>query len=776
VEATITKCKHCGDETSNPISFEGDAFCCDGCVSVYQIINGAGLNDFYKISENPGVKQKSHKHLDFLKNDEVVEGILHYRGKEYAIVSFVLPAVHCASCVWLLEKLPQLHSGILNSDIHFFKKRVQIRFSPEKVSVYEIARLLQSIGYEPVVNQKKQGRTNKSLLVRIGVAGFVFGNIMMLSFPDYVSDFDDTTLKKFFSYISIVLVLPVITFCSTVFYKNVWQSYKTRMLSIDIPIVLGIVALFGRSIYDIFWLSETGYLDSLAGLVFFLLLGKWFQGKVYDELSFEKSANEYLPLGILVKKGSEFIITPLSKVRKNDICKIRANEVVPFDSKLLSEKSLLDTAFITGESIPESLQNGDKIFCGSKVINGFIEIEVLNTERGQLFDVWQKKNPKIALDNTLVKYFTITVLLAGCFTFLYHYIVNSAETAFIATTSVWIVACPCALALVNPTLWGLYIRQLSKLGYFIKSAEIIERIRNVKNLVFDKTGTITGKEYSCIWKGEKLKEEHQSVLLSMCESALHPISDIIRNKLVGTTSVSIEGFEEIPGLGMKANYRGISYLIGNTKFVGIKDEEESNIITSWLKIGDKNFGCFQIELPNRDGLDSLFEHLRTKYELHLISGDSNLNVDLFSKWFNKNNIRKGSSPVEKQNYIMGLQKEGQVLMIGDGLNDSLALQTADVGISVVEEKGAFFPECDGICFGQELNTLGKVLELVRSIGTIKKLSFAFSITYNLIGFYLAFNLMLSPLIASVLMPLSSITVVGLIWGSFSFLANRKTTS
>ena len=763
------QCFHCGDEIVTKIVYKDKNFCCDGCKGVYQIINNAGLDEFYQVNnttEAVGTKVGT-SYLDSLLDEKIANSLLSYKNNKYAIVSFVLPDVHCASCVWLLERLNKLNPNIIHSEIQFLKKRVTIRYDYHKVSLFDVAQLLQKIGYPPQFYKGETKKKDKSLLIKIGVAGFCFGNVMLLSFPDYVSEFTDLQLKDFFAYLSILLSLPVLFYCANIFYKNVYLGFKSKRLSIDFPIVLGIIALFSRSLYDIFVLNHPGYLDSFTGLIFFLLLGKWFQSKVFDELSFERNAQDYLPLAILKKNDKDYTITPLDAIKIGDTIKVRKNEIIPFDGSILSNSALIDYSFITGEVLPEEKLKNENLFCGGKVVGNDIEIVVSNTQRSNLFSLWQNNSSDKEISDKLIVAFTIIVVSLGLIAFAYHYNISGFQNAFLATTSIWIVACPCALALVQPTIRGTIIRRVAKHGIFLKSAKVVEKMKNTKNIVFDKTGTLTAKEYQCNFIPQhNLNINIEQVfpyIYAIAKQSNHPLAAILLQNLAKyNQQIKLDFFEEQDAQGMTAQCTLGTLKIGKLSYLNLpsKSNQEGKI-EIWAQLNNELLGCFYIALEDRHQLENILTQLGKNNQTYLLSGDPNLNKTKYQQWIKPDNIFSNQNPSDKKNRVDELKNIATTVMIGDGINDSLALQSADIGLAVVEQNGAFFPKCDGIILGTSLQNIPEMIEGIKKTNMIRNICFGFSFMYNSLGVFLAFNLQLTPLTASILMPLSTVTVIGL---------------
>lgn len=774
----LNNCYHCGEPIVQKVVVKDKEFCCAGCANVFEIIQNAGLNNFYDLSQFPGVSQSSPRYFDYLDSSEVQDKIIQYRDKNRTVVHFILPDVHCVSCVWLLERLHQLHSGIIQSTLNFINKKIIIHFSHDEISLREVAELLQKIGYKPEWSGKeKTKKSYKDLIIKIGVAGFCFGNIMLLSFPEYLSEFDSLEWKKFFSYLSLILSLPIIFYCALPYYTAVYQGFKAKKTSIDLPIVLGIIALLGRSIYDIFYLEQAGYLDTLAGLLFFLLIGKWFQAKVFGELSFERDAKQYLPMAVLKFHENEWVMKSLEQIKTGDVIKIRNEEIVPFDSFLKSDHITINTSFITGEEIPISAIKNDLIYCGSKVTGGSAEFIVKNAEHSSLEELWKnnhgnKNNQEAKVSDKLSTYFTLALLFIATSTFIYWSFL-SLDQAFLGATAVLIIACPCALALVTPVVYGLALRKLSSKKIFIKNSAIIQKLQKIDTIVFDKTGTLTSNQFQVNWLGEELSNQHKSTIKTIALKSIHPLSKVLQSLYENTSTTELESYQETTGIGITATVNGQKYFLGTADFVSAVNEGDSSGKTRiYLKVNDQILGHFSIALQVRKSLDLMFQNLNKDYKLYLLSGDQNLNPKDFSSWIPEPNIIKGVDPKQKSDFMERLKNFKGVLMVGDGINDTLAFQKSTVGIAVVEENGSFFPACDGIIKGENLGDLQQLLLFSKACKKTTILCFGFSIIYNLIGLSFAISLHLTPLFAAIFMPISTASIVAISFFSISYYYNK----
>ncbi|MFY8009099.1 MAG: heavy metal translocating P-type ATPase, partial [Flavobacterium sp.] len=386
--------------------------------------------------------------------------------------SLYIPHIHCSSCIWILENLQRLQPGIIASQVNFPNKKVRITYHPEKTNLKEIVELLCAIGYEPYISLENytEGKkiVDRTLIYKLGVAFFCFGNIMLLSFPEYfeVGEFWIEQYKGFFRWLIFALSLPAFIYSASGYYVAAWKSMKQGLLNIEIPIALGIVVMFIRSTVDIVFDFGQGFFDSMCGLIFFMLLGKLFQQKTYDFLSFERDYKSYFPIAItkVLPDGSEEAVQ-VYDIKKGDRLLIRNQELIPVDGILISEKASIDYSFVTGEAVPIEKKSGDKIFAGGKQLGKVIEMEVLfsvsQSYLTQLWsnDVFQKRvaQKHKSITDKISHYFTPALLLLSVVSFAYWVFID-VSTAFNVFTAILIVACPCALALTAPFTLGNVLR------------------------------------------------------------------------------------------------------------------------------------------------------------------------------------------------------------------------------------------------------------------------------------------------------------------------------
>ena len=787
-------CFHCGldIEKADEIHFDTKVFCCNGCKTVYEIFSANDLSCYYDFEQSPGATPLDIAgKYDFLDNPTIVAKLLDFQEENTEIITLSIPHIHCSSCIWILENLQRLQTGINTSQVNFPEKKVRINYNPTLVTVKEIVYLLSSIGYEPYISLENyetgKEKIDRSLTYKLGVAFFCFGNIMLLSFPEYfeVEEYWLDQYRGFFRWLIFALSLPSFFYSASGYYVSAYKSIRSKMLNIDIPIALGIVVMFVRSTFDIIMDYGSGFFDSLCGLIFFMLLGKMFQIKTYSFLSFERDFKSYFPIAItrINSDASEESI-PVFDIQKGDRLLIRNQELIPVDGILISEKSEIDYSFVTGEAIPIVKQSGDKIFAGGKQIGKVIEMEVLHSVSQsyltQLWsnDVFQKKvdQKHKTITDAISRYFT-PILLLIAFAGFGYWIFFDANTAFNVFTAVLIVACPCALALTAPFTMGNVLRIMGKQKFYLKNALVIEQLAKVDTIVFDKTGTITTNKKSNIsYQGIELSIEEQALIKSVLRASNHPLSRMLYDFLPETKREKVILFEEIPGKGIQAKIFDRQIQIGSASFVGKIQEEGLQQTAVHIKIDEVYCGHYIFNNEYRTGLEDLFQLLNKKYEIKILSGDNEGERPTLEKLLpNGVELVFNQKPDEKLAFIKQLQEQGKnVMMVGDGLNDAGALAQSNVGISISENVNVFSPACDAILDASEFFKLNYFLNLSKDAIKTIKMSFGLSLLYNVVGLSFAITGNLLPLVAAIIMPLSTITIVSFVTIMSNYYARKKT--
>lgn len=780
-------CFHCGLDCPDRTYALGEKiFCCNGCLTVYQLLDENGLTRFYDLEQMPGVQPRRDTAADafnYLDQDEIRKQLLDFSDGHIARVTFRVPAIHCIACVWLLENLFKLRPGIGRSQVNFPRREVNIVFEEDQLPLSQLTAFLSQLGYEPELSldqleTTRADPTRRSLYLKTGVAGFAFANIMFMSLPVYfgLDSMSGPAFRTFFGYLSLVLALPVLFYSASDYLRAAARYFTSRVLTIDFPIALGITALFAQSAWDILSGAGEGYLDSFAGLVFFLLCGRLFQQKTYDAISFERDYRSYFPLSVTRKQGEQETTIPLSQLEVGDRLVLRNGELIPADAQLVNGEAMIDYSFVTGESDPVEKSAGDYLYAGGRQAGGLIEVETLKkVSQSYLTSLWNNEafskeddEGLSSLTDRVSRYFTGTVLAVATITVLY-WLFRDHTVAVRAFSSVLIVACPCALALSAPFTLGTVLRIVGRSGIFAKNGAVIERLSGIRHIVFDKTGTLTRATHREVgYAGVPLGEAERRRVYSLARHSTHPHSVRISEYLAETEfPVRVSPFYETPGKGVEGRCEDSDLLLGSKAWLaeqGIEVPEDVNpqgLTAVYLAVDGGFKGCFTLSHQYRQAARSVIASLSGRYRLSLLSGDNAREREAMEGIFGEEaELLFGQNPIDKLGYVKARQSEGaRVMMIGDGLNDAGALKQSDVGIAVAENVTAFAPAADAILDAGSFGHLGGLLGYARAARAIVWSSFIISFVYNVLGIGFAAGGHLSPLVSAILMPTSSISIV-----------------
>ncbi len=777
-----TACYHCGEDCGKqPIIAHDKTFCCEGCKMVFEILNNNGLCDYYALSQNPGSNQKVQVRegkFAFLDDEKIIRSLVSYQDEVQMHVTFYLPQIHCSSCLYLLENLHKLNENIISSKVNFTKKEVDIIFNHRKVSLRKVAEILTSIGYEPYISfndmNKAKPKLDRSKIYKLGIAGFCFANIMLLSFPEYLGiNAKEENLIGLFRILNVILSLPVVFYSASEFYISAWKSLRHKFLNIDAPIVLAVIVTFARSMYEVTSGTGSGYFDSMTGIVFFMLVGRVLQDRTYQQLSFERDYTSYFPIAVMRLNNDKEETVALPDIKLNDTLLIHNEELLPADGILTRGKALVDYSFVTGESIPVVKEMGEIVYAGGKQIGSNIEILVIKeVAQSYLTKLWnreelklEKNSSKASFVHLLSRYFTWVVLSIAAIAAIYWY-VNDPQKIWNSVTAVMIIACPCALLLSNTFTNGNILRLLSRNKLYLRNAQTIETIANINHIVFDKTGTLTTGSYQDVqYEGLFLTENAKRKIAALAAQSAHPVSKAIAAYLGSTEETVVKAFKETPGKGIEGFVGNDLVTIGSKDFLlnaADKDEETS----VYVAIEDKVLGKFRFKNHYRNNIPALIQQLKKKYPITILSGDNAGEKHYLQQLLGKGaNILFHQQPEDKLNRVQQLQKEGKkVIMIGDGLNDAGALKQADAGIAVTDNTNNFTPASDGILEASNLPLLYRFIRLCKINKQVVLASFIISIIYNIIGIYFAVQGNLSPMIAAILMPSSSLSILLITFG------------
>lgn len=795
----IVECYHCGDQCRKEvIRFDDRSFCCDGCKTVYELLKSNDLCNYYNAEQFVGISPKLKNYqgkFAFLDDAGVTNKLLQFNDGTNAIVVFDLPQMHCSSCVWLLEHLYKLNAGVTGSRTNFLEKTITIQYKTAETSLRKIVELLATLGYEPLLNlenleRKRSVNPLRKRVYRIAVSGFCFANIMMLSFPEYfhIASQGDEALQAVFSYLNLFLALPVLLYGGSEFFVSAYKGMRAKVLNIDVGLSLSIAITFGRSLYEILSGTGAGYLDSMSGIIFFMLVGRYFQEKTHHALQFDRNYKSFFPISVstLNENGEEYSV-PLTAVKVGQILNIRSQELIPADCRCLSDRAEIDYSFVTGESKPVKVLKGELIYAGGKQTGGMIRCEVLReVSQSYLTDLWNNSVFQKQTDDSdsfvqkLAAYFTIFLLILSFGALMYWYPTDS-QRGLNALTTVLIVACPCALLLSATFTNGAMIRIFGKLKVYLKNASVLESLAATTDIVMDKTGTITDKVESISYHGSGLSEEQLSMIASLASQSNHPLSRALSLNFSQNIKYEVFDFREITGNGITGIIAGHEVRLGSSSFTGKQEVQPSNANSVHVQIDGQYIGYFSFVKKYRPHLKEVASTLRKKYSLTILSGDNDRERSVLQEMLGTDvKMNFSQTPEDKLKFIESMNQQGaKVLMVGDGLNDAGALKVSHTGIAVSDDVNNFSPACDVIMEGSSFSKLPEIIKLAVRTQNIIKASFVLSLCYNVVGLSFAVQGTLAPVVAAILMPLSSISIIlftnGLSWLSASKLLKDAAT-
>jgi heavy metal translocating P-type ATPase len=778
---TSLKCVHCNEAVVTPFEDESNhTFCCQGCLSVYKILNQSNLQEFYSIQEQTGeytrpLNDLKQKDFDFLDNQDFLKK--YAKPGEQWSMSFYLKGVHCLACLWLIEKLPELARTVESSRLDMGKSLVTVTLRKGENSFKEAAKILNNLGYDPypISNNdelmERQKKEERSLLLKIGIAGFSMMNIMLYTGSVYSGA--DGLYMVSFGYLSLLLALPVVFYSALPFYQSSLVAIKNKTVNIDIPLSFAILFGFFVSVYFVFQQREEFYFDSITTLIFLILLSRYVLRKAQ-----QTSLNKNDILGIFQRGTTQRKISTdpdtfeevlPEQLHKEDIIKIRPNEVIPCDGIIIQGETRINLSTLTGESEAILHNMGSRVFMGTVNVGEeiLVETEKLSSETrmGQLLTKIETENQSRSkysyITDKISQYFVSVVFLLAAITFGYYFYTKGIELALDHTLALVIVTCPCALGLATPLTFSRIMGLAQRNGLIFKNEEALERLSRIQKIFFDKTGTLTTGNYqvsSANISADVDKETTINILYSLEKDSAHPVAKALvkwcAQSSLGLKTLPLLGRKEIIGRGVQASYEDRLYEVTT---VDNKDGKLKAVLTCEKVI------VLSLNLEDQirsDSLETLKSLRKANYETFMVSGDKSSVVNKVSKFLEFAPSKSWSqvTPEEKAKHV---KNHSHTLFVGDGANDSLAFNNATASIATHGSIEMSLRISDIFLNEDRLSLIPYGLKLSKLAMTTVKINLGFSLFYNLTGAGLAIMGLIGPLEAAILMPLSSLTVLAI---------------
>ncbi len=795
-------CFHCGLPLPEGERFEAEIeghtrrFCCFGCQSVCQAIYAAGMQGFYQRTPEGTLlapPPEPPKDLALYDLEEVQEEFVHEVG-EGREIHLLVEGIHCAACVWLIEQTLARMPGVLSARVNLSAKRLLLRWDNERVRLSQILEQLARIGYaavpfDPETAEGRLKKQNRELLFRIVFAGFAMMNLMWISIALYAGA-SEGEFRDLFHWVGLVLATPTLFYSGWPFLRGAWTSLRTGHLGMDLPIAIGATATWAYSA----WITITGnphhevYFDTVVNFIFVILVGRHLEAvsKRHAVAATQRLLDLQPRVATRLTDEGEAVVS-IRRIRPGDRVLVRPGDKIPVDGVVLEGRSTVDEAMLSGESRPVEKTPGDRISAGTVNGNGALTVEVTGTLRdtalGRIIHLVEEaqasKAPIQCTADRIVPWFVAATLSLAAITFLYWYGVDF-EKALMAAVSVLIITCPCAFGLATPMAIAVASGQGARHGILVKNGAVLETLAGIDHFVFDKTGTLTRGEMRVV-RFENRSDVDDDTLLALAASAEHRSEHAVAQAVVraakarGLTPHPVDRFEAVPGRGVRARVGRHDLLLGTLAWLeqnGVAPDgellaeaerlEREAVSAVHLALDGRHAALLGIEDELRPDAPALVEKLRAAgIRLTLLSGDRRATAEAVARRLGGMEVIAEVLPEEKDQVIRRLQQGGhQVAMVGDGINDAPALIRADVGIAIGSGTDVSVESADIVLMGDELEKIHLAAELSRrTIRTIRQ-NIGISILYNVIMVPLAMSARITPLVAAISMPLSSLAVIG----------------
>ncbi len=794
----MTNCFHCslpipeGGAITADIEKHSRSFCCHGCKTVCETIYATGLQGFYRRTSNalapPPESSGEYDHYDLEAIQQTYTTNNNDSEPKTRTIQLLVEGIHCAACVWLIEQHLKQVSGVEKAQVNLTLKRLYLTWDNDTIKLSQIMSRLKAIGYVVVpfdqeVADEKFKVQNRQLLYRLAFAGFAMMNLMWISIALY-SGADQGQFRLLFYWVGFFIATPTLLYSGMPFLKGAWVGLKNQHLSMDLPISIGALVTWGYSSAITITESLTGnrsgdvYFDTVVNFLFVILIGRYLEAlsKRKAVISSERLLNLQPKTANQVLGHNREKLVPVASLKQSDLVKVKPGGLIPVDGIILKGSCDIDESMLSGESMPVFKSKGDKAFAGTLNKNGVVIIEVDsilgNSSLGKIVNlVEQAQGSKAAIQciaDKVVPWFVTATLGFSLISFIFWFNID-LELALMTATAVLIITCPCAFGLATPMAISVATGVAARLGIIIRNGNVLEHLSEIKHYIFDKTGTLTdgkpGVQTLQIFDERYSEAKILAFAASLEQNSEHPAAEAILNFAENRNiqPQKVDEFKVYPGQGVSAVIKGVTAKIGSSSWL---NQDTDNISGICLVINNQLIAQFIIQDQLRPEAVDLINNLSSDgIKLTMLSGDSEKNANLIAQQLMAKgghiDVIAGVLPQHKDKVISDLQQQGEkVVMVGDGINDAPALVRADVGIAMGSGTDVSIASSDIVLLGGDLRKVYLASTLSRrTIMTIYQ-NITLSILYNIIMVPLAMMAYVTPLVAAISMPISSLLVIG----------------
>ena len=792
-------CFHCGLEVTSHNRIQTNIeqtpqdFCCAGCASVCQIIHQSGLGAFYAQQTSSMLPAVTLEYpLEFYDAPAFQQPFLESAPEGEKIITLISDTIHCAACVWLIEKALNTLTGVNWVRANLTDKRIRLSWNENDIQLSQIMQRLADLGYsampfEQNIAEQIANRSNKAMLYKIGFAAFTMMNLLWISIALYTGA-SEGKYHQYFQWLGFALATPTLFYSGSGFLKSAYTGLRNGLMNMDVPISIGALTTYFYSVYVLLGFSVKGevYFDTVVNFIFVILIGRYLENSAKkSSISASSSLQQLQPKVALVIKDKDEIITPIAAININDRVLIRPGERIPVDGYVRSGTSDTDESLLSGESRPVAKEAGDEVFAGSVNGQGALEIVVSQTLKqsvlGKIVSLVEStqhnKSAVVCSIDRIIPYFVGVTIFLALATFVYWY-PEDFDLALLSATSVLIITCPCAFGLATPMSIAVASGAAIKEKMLIKNSDTLEVLNQVDWVVFDKTGTLTLGEFKveqvvCSLAQQQVKESDlMQIMASIEKYSEHPLAQaiVVKNQ---QALLATNDFQSTPGQGVSASIDGVAYKIGKLSFVDSSQQVDTDMLKKsqqielqgssciWCANQDQVLGFVALsDQIKADAKATVAQLLATGKQVGILSGDSQAVTQKVADYLGIKHVVAQALPEDKANYIKQLQQHHQVLMIGDGVNDAPALVQADASMAIGSGSDVSVNHADVVLLKSTLSPILAMITLAQRTSRTIKQNITFALLYNALMVPLAMMAKVTPLFAAIAMPISSLIVIG----------------